>query len=341
MLEIQENVKLNNYTTFRVGGSARYFIVVKNTADLEKVADFVRERCVPFFILGGGANLLVNDGGYAGLVIKNEIKGKEIIEVSENKVLLRVGAGEDWDETVEFAVENGFGGLENLSGIPGTVGASPVQNIGAYGAEVKDCIVSVDVFNLETGRGEVYYNQECEFAYRWSIFKKSGNKKFVITAVTFDLKKDNKANIVYKDLQKYFSDRKIAKPSIKEVREAVLVIRGEKLPDLKTFGCGGSFFKNPIVEESVCVELVEKYPGLPAYNEMDGRKKISLAWILDRVCGLKGYREGAVGLYEKQPLILVNHGGANAGQIKAFAEKIAQIVREKTGVEVEWEVELV
>jgi len=341
MINIQENIPLKDYTTFKIGGIARYFVVIKTLPELMEAILFSKEKEIPFFVLGGGSNILVSENGFLGLVIKNEIKKKVCVEMSPEDCNVTFGAGENWDEAVAYTVTRGLFGLENLSGIPGTVGASPVQNIGAYGQEVKNVICSLKAINTETLDEKMFTNSDCQFSYRNSIFKKPEFKKYIITEVSFFLKKNGEVNTGYKDLQLYFLSKKNKKPSLVGVREAVLEIRAEKFPSLEEYGLAGSFFKNPIITSEKYQELKGKFPNLPAFEEGKGMVKIPLAWVLDKICNLKGYREGKVGLYEKQPIILVNYGGATAREVSIFADKIIKVIKEKTDLDVEWEVERV
>lgn len=334
----EENISLSEHTTFKIGGNARFFFRAKSVEDLKKALAFAKEEKVPFFILGGGSNLLVSDDGFSGVVIKNEILGTTF-EESGGSVLVKVGAGENWDEFVGETVEKGFFGLENLSGIPGTVGAAPVQNIGAYGTEVKDTIVSVEVLDFATGEVETISNAECAFQYRDSFFKTSEGKNFIITSVTFRLKKEAPLNLEYKDLKNYFAGKPT--PTLSEVRRAVLEIRSKKFPDLKVFGTAGSFFKNPIISAEKFQELKNKFPELPGFEQPGGLVKISLAWILDHVCQMKGFSKGALALFERQPIVLINSGGAGAQHVDEFAQQVIDSVKEKTGIEVEWEVQYI
>ena len=281
---------------------------------------------------------MINDEGYKGLVIKIDIKGV---------TGLKVGAGENWDDFVSQCVKNGLYGIENLSGIPGTVGASLVQNIGAYGVEVKDVIESVEVFDTETLTTKILSNKDCNFGYRDSIFKKPKGKKYIITYVTFKLKKEGKLNIEYKDVKNYFIEKGII-PTLQEVRKTILEIRKGKFPDLSKYGTAGSFFKNPIIKKEQYEKLLKEYPSIPHYEIYTAsggidelNMKIPLAWILDNVCNIKGIRKGNVGVYEKQPLVLVNWGGATAQEVKKYAEEITILVKQKTGIDIEPEVQYI
>ena len=341
-MNIQENVLLAPFTTFRIGGAARFFVQVKNIAELKEAVGFAKEKNAPIFVLGRGSNVLISDDGFAGLVIKNEIKG--IVE--EDAVRLIAGAGENWDNFVKFTVEEkGLYGLENLSWIPGTVGASPVQNIGAYGAEAKDTIEWVEVLNPTTLKIEKLLNADCQFGYRDSIFKHE-RKNNIILRVAFLLKKNAKLSVDYKDLQKYFEERKSV-PSLCGVRDAVVEIRKAKLPDTAKIGTAGSFFKNQTISKTDYQKLLEKFPTMPAFpvNEkiVTGQEqvKIPTAWILDNICGFKGVRRGEVGVYENQALVLVNFGKGTAKEVKNLADEMVACVKEKTGITISPEVEFV
>ncbi len=348
MIVIQKNISLASLTTFRVGGVAAYFCEVRTPAELVEVSALFAENKKTygsFFIIGEGSNTLVSDGGYPGLAIRMLIKGvkwKEVVDAAAcDKVEVVAGAGEHWDDLVGLTVGKGYYGLENLSGIPGTVAAAPVQNIGAYGAEVRDCISFAEAFHFETGEIRMFSPEECRFGYRDSFFKNAEGKAWVITKVGFLLDKKGRVNIGYKDLKARFAERYSSHVSLAEVREAVLEIRKQKLPDVAVLGTAGSFFKNPIIRAELYKELQEEYPAMPGFVEGDGRVKVPLAWILDNVCVLKGWKSasGRVGLYEKQPLALVNFGGATAVEVTEVAEMVADAVKDKTGIEIEWEVQ--
>lgn len=326
---------LKNLNTFQIGGRTRYFAVIKNEEDLREGLTFAKSRKLPIFIFGGGSNLLLSDHGFDGLVLKNEIKGIKFIDTDADWVMAEIGAGEIWDEVVALSVIRNLSGLENLAGIPGTVGGATVQNAGAYGIEIKDCLFSVSGLNLVNGKKFTFSKVECQYGYRDSLFKH--NKKYFITSVVLSLRKKPVFNLEYDGLKQKLVDESHLTSA--KIREAVLQIRAEKLPDWHKMGTAGSFFKNPIITEDKYIELKKIYPDLPNFLEKKGYVKVPLAWILDKICNLKNFKEGAVGLYEKQPLVLVNFGEATAKDIKNFSEKIKNIVREKTGIEIETEVE--
>ncbi len=334
-MNIQENIKLVPYTTLGVGGSAEYFVKVGSESTLLEALDFAVKNKLPVHVMGGGSNLLISDKGIKGLVIKNEISDL-VYKEEESSVFLTVGAGLDFDTFIQKTIDQELWGLENLSGIPGTVGATPVQNVGAYGVEVSKTIVEVRALNLDTKQFVVLSNNDCNFTYRDSFFKTEKGRKFIITSVTYKLSKTVNPVLGYKDLKNFFTNTKAV--SLSEIRNIVLEIRAKKFPDWRQEGTAGSFFKNPIVDEETADMLLRKYPDLPAYSVDSGNVKISLGYILDKICGLRGYREGNVGLYEKQALVLVNYGDATSDEIEKFAEKIAKKVYKKTKVKIEREV---
>lgn len=335
-LIVQRNVPLKKFTTLKVGGPADYFFSIEKESDLENAFVFIKENNLPFLVIGGGSNMLVGDEGFSGAVLLMNMKGVEFKEDGE-KMFVTALAGEDWDNFVDVVVKRGLYGLENLSSIPGTVGAAPIQNIGAYGVEVSECIDSVSVFDTEKCTQKIFSNKECDFSYRNSLFKSSIGKKFIVTSVSFLLSKDGKLNTDYKDVNEYFALTKEI-PTLASVRLAITNIRAKKMPDWKKVGTAGSFFKNPIVDKEVFKELRQKWPLIPGFEQKDGNFKIQIAWVLDNILHLKGYREGNVGLHEKQPLVLVNYGNANAKEIFSFAEKISDLVKKEIGIVLEKEV---
>lgn len=333
--EIKENEFLSNYTTFGIGGKAESFAVVRNEEELVALIEYANEAGSPIHILGGGSNLLVKDSGVKGLVIKNEIKGISH-DIQNEKVLVTAGAGEEWDSFVLRTVEEGWWGLENLSAIPGTVGATPIQNVGAYGVEVGNLIQEVKVYSLREQKFLTMSQDECRFGYRDSVFKSEAGKELVVVSVTYALATTSNPHIHYKDLAEYFSSH-VGEPSQQEIRDAVIEIRSKKFPDWRQLGTAGSFFKNPVISTEHYNELSEQYEGLPGFPTKDGKVKTSLGWILDKVCDLRGAREGNVGTYEKQSLVLINFGGATEVEVSNFAETIKDVVFAKTKISIEME----
>jgi UDP-N-acetylmuramate dehydrogenase len=342
-MKVLKNVPLKEYTTFRTGGPASFFVEVTTSLDLQKAVQYAKRKKIPVFILGGGSNILVQDEGFPGLVIKMAIKGIEEQEKSDTDVEIVAGAGENWDEFVAHTVSRNLFGIENLSLIPGTVGAAPVQNIGAYGTEIMNVISWVEVFDQETKKIKRLINEECGFTYRDSMFKKPHGKKYVITRVAFVLHKKSSLNTSYKDVYEYIKTHTISPENLtlSKIREIVINIRKAKLPDILVYGTAGSFFKNPIVPKNVYEDLLKKFPDMPHFVVDKQHVKIPAAWMLDKICGFRGYKEERVGTYENQALVLVNVGNATSKEILNLAGKMTVCVKEKTGITLEREVQLV
>ena len=336
-MHIQENVPLAPLTTFHVGGNADFFVVAAAVSEVREAVSSAKENNVPVTILAGGSNVLVSDSGVRGLVIKIEIAGISLEEETDVNVVVVAGAGEMFDALVHHTVANGWWGLENLSAIPGSVGATPVQNVGAYGVEVKNLIEWVEVFDTETDAVKKMSPRECSFGYRDSIFKHAEGKRYIILRVAYRLSKKPKPLLAYRDLAEWFKGRAEA-PKLEEIRAAVMRIRSRKFPDWRTVGTAGSFFKNPIISQEAFAALTETYPDLPGFPVDTERIKVSLGWILDKLLHLRGHTEGSVGTYENQALVVVTHGDATSCDIDMFAEKIAERVFEKTNIRIEKEV---
>lgn len=332
-MTIRENVPLAALTTLKVGGVARYVVSCEDERDLTEALAFARDRSLPWRVLGAGSNVLAADEGFEGVVV---VFGTENITMREEEgsVFLTADAGASWDKLVSYAAEHALWGLENLAGIPGTVGAAPVQNIGAYGSEVKDTIESVRVFDAVSGEVRILPNAECAFAYRDSRFKRDAS--LVILSVSLTLQKDGAPRLGYKDLLvRADAGEDLSTPLA--IGSVVRDIRSRKFPDLSVFGTAGSFFKNPTISEEAYGTLKERYPDLPGFPSEKGIK-VPLAFVLDRVLDLRGYREGNVSLFENQPIVLVADEGATAKEIDSFADDIARRVHDATGIEVEREV---
>lgn len=336
-MRIKENEALAPHTTLHVGGVADYVIGITSLEELKAACPFVRQTGRPPLILGGGSNLLVSDEGYRGAVLHMQLRGRHY-EGEGDSVLLTVGAGEVLDEVVAETVGRSLWGLENLSAIPGSVGATPVQNVGAYGVEVASLITQVQALDWRTGQERMFSAAECNFSYRDSWFKTAEGKHWVITAVTFALSLSPQPQLSYADLSELRSKEMV---SLEEVRETVKRVRAEKFPDWTVVGTAGSFFKNPIIPEAQFITLQAKHPDIPGYVQADGQVKVSLGWILDKLCGLKGYREGTVGLYEKQALVLVAERSATAGEIEQFVSFVTEKVFTTVGIKIETEVQRV
>lgn len=325
-MQILENYDLTTQNTFGIKAFAKYFTEVSQEEDLSSLFQSEQFKEYEHLFLGGGSNVLFTRD-FNGIVILNKIKGIEIINETEEDVWIKAYGGEIWHDLVLFAVGHEYWGIENLSWVPGTVGAAPMQNIGAYGAELKDTLVSVEAYDILNGEKIIFQNIECNFGYRDSIFKNIVKNKYFISAIILKLSKVEKKNITYKALQDYFEQNNINPESIKDISDAVIEIRKSKLPDPKIIGNAGSFFKNVFVEKEKLNELLERYLNLP-YFEEESVFKIPAGWLIQE-CGWKGYRVGNVGVHDKQALVLVNHGGATGEEIKNLAMQIIESVKQK------------
>lgn len=333
-VEYQKNVSLADHTTFHVGGAASHFSCVTSVAQMREVLEKAKVETWATLVLGGGSNVLIADEGFDGLVIKNDIKGIESSEGAE-VVGVTVGSGEVFDELVAHTVAKGWWGLENLSHIPGTVGATPIQNVGAYGVEIGSLVKSVVAIHKETGEEKEFSSAACQFGYRDSFFKTKEGRSWVVLTVSFLLTTTATPQLEYKDLNHLAGMPGVTGSSI---REAVIAIRSQKFPDWTKVGTAGSFFKNPIISAEHATELAIQYPGLPQYPTGSGLVKVPLGWILDKVCELKNAAIGPVRCYEKQALVIVAESDATAGDIIFFAKHVAASVKEKTNIDIEWEV---
>ncbi|MDR2423128.1 MAG: UDP-N-acetylmuramate dehydrogenase [Prevotellaceae bacterium] len=319
--------------TFGLKAESRYFASPVSVDEIVELLD--NYESMPISAMGGGSNIIF-DGFFDGLIINPQIKSIELIDQTDRYMLVKVGAGIVWDDFVRFACENGLGGAENLSGIPGHVGASPVQNIGAYGVEVKDLIVAVDGIYIDSGQRFEMTNADCRFNYRDSIFKHELRQKTVVTHLTFRLtKRNHKYRLDYGNLQAELEGNEV---NLTNIRQAVLNIRRAKLPDPNVLGNAGSFFKNPTVERATADRLLLEYPDMPTFP-VGNRFKLSAGWLIEQA-GMKGRRQGNVGVYQKQSLVLVNYGGATACELLNFAESIRDAVFQKFGVVLESEVSI-
>jgi len=330
---------LQPYNTFGISVKCDRFYTLENLNQIPELEHFINNNQIPFFILGNGSNILFTDN-FKGLVILNCIKGIQIVSETEDEIILEVGAGENWRDFVSYCVNNGWGGIENLADIPGTVGASAVQNIGAYDMEVQETIVNITTYNLKTGEKQIFTKQECCFGYRSSIFKNTDYKHFIITHVSYQLNKKPLAVTSYKVIQIALSEKNIKTPTIQDIYNIVKEIRKEKLPDETILHNAGSFFKNPIVSIKYIQKIQKIYQNVPFYLLQDGRVKLAAGWLIEQ-CGLKGYRNGDAGIYDKQALVLVNYGSATGTQILQIAQLIIQSVHEKFDILLEPEVVII
>jgi len=336
-MQISSHRSLLPYNTFGIDVEAAHFVTVETVDDLQKA---LRSGIRPVLILGGGSNLVFTKN-VEGLVVRNAICGIEPVKTTGNTIWLKIGAGEIWHDVVLQVVGKGYGGLENLSLIPGTMGAAPVQNIGAYGVELKDVFVALEAVELETGAIHHFDAAQCRFGYRDSFFKHEGKGRFCITSVTLALTRaEHRINISYGDIQRTLEVMGAANPpGIAEISRAVVQIRSSKLPDPAKIGNCGSFFKNPEVEQVVLERIREAHPNVVSYDLPGGRVKIPAGWLIEQ-CGWKGKRVGHTGCYEKQALVLVNYGGATGEEVKNLAYAIIDSVWERFGVTLEPEVNI-
>ncbi len=335
-MKILKDHSLQAYNTFGLDAKAKQFAAIKSA---RTISTFLKGNKEALFILGGGSNMLLTNNIEA-LVLKNEIKGIEIIREFKNQVHVAVGGGENWHQFVLWAIRKKLGGIENLSLIPGTVGASPIQNIGAYGVELKDVFVKLEAIDLSTGKKKVYFKNDCQFGYRDSIFKKKLKGKVLISKVVFRLSKNPKINVSYGAIQSILKEKKIKKPSIKNVSDAVIQIRSSKLPDPKVLGNAGSFFKNPEISKRKFKNLQQQFPNIVFYDLPSGKVKIPAGWLIEQ-CGWKGKKIGNTGSHAQQALVIVNYGNATGSEIKAHAERVIESVKNKFNIALTPEVNII
>ena len=334
---IQFNVSLQPYNTFGIDVSATAFARFSSIAELEAVL-LENNGKRPLFILGGGSNVLFTKPVDA-LVLKNELKGFEHLNETEDSIDIRVGAGEEWHAFVRYCVEKGWGGVENLSLIPGSVGASPMQNIGAYGAEIKDCFVELTAFHIEKRELHTFSAQDCAFGYRESVFKRALKGQYIIASVTYRLQKHPKFNTAYGAIQTELDAMNVHDLSVSAISQAVMNIRNSKLPNPKELGNAGSFFKNPVVDSAVVEILKKRFPEVPNYPQPDGSVKLAAGWLIEQA-GWKGKRIGNCGVHARQALVLVNYGGATGNEIYALSQAVLDDVQQQFGVLLEREVNI-
>jgi UDP-N-acetylmuramate dehydrogenase len=335
-LKIQENISLKAYNTFGINVNAKRFIRVDSVYQLQQLLNIEKD----VFLISGGSNMLLTKDIYK-LVVYIDIKGISIDKEDDNFVYLTVNAGENWHDFVLYCVAQNYGGLENLSLIPGNVGTCPIQNIGAYGVEVKDTITKLEAINIETTKLHTFSNDNCNFGYRNSIFKNKVKGEFVITSVAFKLTKQNhKLNTSYGAIETELSSKNIISPTLKNISDAVIAIRQTKLPDPKEIGNSGSFFKNPVIKKSAFINLQKDYPNIPSYTISENEIKVPAGWLIE-TAGFKGKRFGACGVHEKQALVLVNYGNASGKDIHGLAKKIQTHILNQFNIDLEIEVNVI
>ncbi|WP_440067124.1 UDP-N-acetylmuramate dehydrogenase [Tenacibaculum discolor] len=335
-MNIQENISLKEYNTFGIDVNAKRFVSITSVYQLQQL---IKEEKDIFLISGGSNMLLTKD--IETLVVHINFKGISIDQQNHNDVYITVNAGENWHEFVLWCVSLNYGGLENLSLIPGNVGTCPIQNIGAYGVEVKDTITKVEAIEIKTGKLVSFSAEECQFGYRNSIFKNKAKGKYILTSVSFKLTKNNhKLNTSYGAIESELSSKGITNPTIKDISDAVITIRQSKLPDPKEIGNSGSFFKNPVISKELFEKLQKNYPSIPSYVISDTEIKVPAGWLIEQ-SGFKGKRFGNYGVHEKQALVLVNYGDASGKEIYELAQKIQRTIKDTFDINLEIEVNII
>ncbi len=334
---MDKNNSLKRYNTFGLDANARDIFRVRSISGLRKK---LKDNDLVISILGGGSNILLT-GDVDSLVLKNELRGKSIVSRDAEGVKVAVRSGENWHQFVLWSLENGLAGLENLSLIPGTLGAAPIQNIGAYGVELKDIFEGLEAMNLETGKIHFFEKEECQFGYRDSIFKRELKGKYFITKIFLRLQDAEKAkvSVEYGAIRQILEGKNITHPTVKDVSNAVIEIRQSKLPDPKVLGNSGSFFKNPVVSKSHFLSVQQNFPDIVFYDLPDGTVKVPAGWLIEHA-GWKGKRIGNTGSHARQALVLVNYGGATGAEIKALSDEIIASVKGKYNIELEREVNI-
>jgi len=338
-MRISRHVSLKNLNTFGIEVEAKAFATFENGTDLEEIFADESVNQLPHMILGGGSNLLFTKN-YEGLILKNNVRGFACIGEDDNHYYVKAGAGENWHQFVVQCIEKNYAGLENLSLIPGNVGASPMQNIGAYGIEIKDIFESLEAYDLSNGKIVHFSAETCEFGYRESVFKRKFKNQFIILSVTFKLFKNPQINVSYGAIENELNQLGIKNPGIADVSQAVINIRNSKLPNPAVLGNAGSFFKNPVVSSDVLEKILSEYPDAPHYPAAGNEVKLAAGWLIEKA-GWKGKRVGNCGMHEKQALVLVNYGGATGGEIYDLSTMVLESIKSQFGVELEREVNII
>ena len=337
---MKTNVNLQPYNSFGFKATAKYFVEINHGDDLQQLIKTPEFKTEPHLILSGGNNILLTNEVYDGIVILMNNKGIEVIHEDGDEVIVRAQAGEDWPEFVKLMVSQGYHGVENLAHIPGKVGAAPVQNIGAYGMELKDSFLQCEAMNLATGDTLFFTQDACCFGYRQSIFKNELKGQYVIVSVDFKLAKHAELKLEYGNIKSYLTEHGMTHPTLQQLHDAICAIRDAKLPDVKKIGNAGSFFKNPVIPLEQFEALQKQYPDIPHYPDADGMVKVPAGWLIEKA-GWKGWRDEHVGVYEKQALVLVHYGNGTGNDIVALSQKIQRSVEEKFGIQISPEVNFI
>jgi UDP-N-acetylmuramate dehydrogenase len=335
-MEIHTNIPLKNYTTMRLGGNARFMTDAHTPEEIAEISRNAKLQSLPIFILGGGSNIIVHDEGFAGIVVRNRISGFDVIEDNASHTTLRIGAGENWDDVVKRTVDMNLTGIEAMSAIPGTAGAAPIQNVGAYGQEIADTLISLEAYDTENDSFVTLQNVDCGFSYRHSIFRGQAAGRYVVTAITIQLYKASPQPPFYKAIEDYFAANNITLFTPQIIRDAVINIRANKLPDPKITPNTGSFFKNALIEDWQLRELRNEYPDMPSYDMPDGNFKIPTGWLIEQT-GLKGKTLHGMRVHDKNALVLINESASSYSDLAAARDEISGAVRDKFRITIEQE----
>ena len=340
---IFENIPLSTLSTMRLGGTAKFMCNIEDNNDIVEAHKWSKENNLPLKLIGDGSNIVWSDDGFEGLIAVNKIKGYDVFELDDDNVFVTAGSGENWDKIVAKCVENGYSGIESLSLIPGTAGATPIQNVGAYGTEIKDVLATIEAFDREKEEFVTIRGSDCDFSYRNSRFKKEDKNRFLISSITMSLSKNDPTPTFYSAVEKYFSDNQITNFSAKEIRKAIVEIRTQKLPDPKKVANCGSFFQNPIVSSERALELVKKRPEIPHWRLDNGKVKLSAAWLIENSGFKKGYHdeETGMGLWKNQALVIVNENATRASDLVKFTNKLTSQVYTEFNIELKQEPEII
>lgn len=335
-MEIHTNIPLKNYTTMRLGGNARFMTEAHSPEDIATVYRNAKTQNLPIFVLGGGSNVIVHDEGFAGIVVRNRIPGFEVVDDQASTTTIRIGAGENWDEVVSRTVDMNLNGIEAMSAIPGTAGAAPIQNVGAYGQEIADTLISLEAYDSETDSFVVLQNADCGFSYRHSIFRGDAMGRFVVTSITLQLYKAAPQPPFYKAIEDYFTANNITMFTPQIIRETVIKIRTDKLPDPNVTPNTGSFFKNALIEAWQLAELKNEYPDIPSYDMPDGKFKIPTGWLIEQA-GLKGKTLHGMRVHDKNALVLINESATSYQDLADARDEISGTIRDKFRITIEQE----
>lgn len=335
-MDIHTDIPLKNFTTMRLGGNARFMVDVHTPNDVATICKRAKEQNLPTYVLGGGSNTLVHDEGFAGIVIHNRIPGFHVVAETPSDATLKIGAGEVWDEVVRRTVEMNLTGIEALSAIPGSAGAAPVQNIGAYGQEVAETLQELEAYDTQTDSIVTLTNEQCQFAYRYSIFRGDQMGRYVILSITLKLYRSAPQPPFYKAVQDYFDANNITIYTPPVIRDAVIAIRTDKLPDPKVQPNTGSFFKNAVIEDWQLTQLRADYPDIPTYDMPDGRFKVPTGWLIEQA-GLKGQVLHGMKVHDKNALVLINESATSYADLAAARDEIIGAVRDKFRIQIEQE----